>query len=243
MTHILEHIAKTLEGKFCPANLDEYFALRLAHHLGEPGAAAFYAILVSQYPLHNILSALSKMNGSATGRERPGRILQGYLNKNGTNGTKSIPRPRLLAIRVQRRIIAVAVFEGTDLKGHRVLHLSAEPSAAAASVAGLIKQVLSDEDCNLATIEPAPERADILRAALHRAVAAEVQSWGISLWEISVQTLLSGFSYPPLKNRPHMRDLMIKLWPHLLLKPAHICALDALAIGLFVQTERLLNNF
>ena len=95
----------------------------------------------------------------------------------------------------------------------------------------------------LAAIEAAPKSTEILRAVLHRAALEQIKLRGISLWEIPTQVLLTAFGHPPLKHRPDLRSTIRSIWPLPDLKPAHLCALDAFAVGLFVQTERLFNNF
>jgi hypothetical protein len=106
-----------------------------------------------------------------------------------------------------------------------------------------MRSVLRDADCKLTAIEPAPAQEEILRATIHRTVVAQIRNADLSLWEISLKTLLSALSHPPCQTRQQLRDIMLSVWRLPNLKEAHTCALDAMALGLFIQTERLFNNF
>jgi hypothetical protein len=241
MTQILDQIAESRRNPFRPASPDDYFALRLAHRLGEPEAAAHYALLASQYPQEKLIAAFRKATCGEP-RAKAGRTFHEYLRPD-RNGNGGLPRPRLLALRVERRTIAVAVFAGTHLEGRRVLQLSSNPARAESSAASFIRSVLSQADCKSVAIETAPDQTDILRSVLHRAIVAQIRATSISLWEISKKTLLGALGYPPLRSRRELRDAALSIWPLPNLKRTQMCALDAFALGLFVQTERLFNNF
>jgi hypothetical protein len=241
MTRILDYIAGSLRNRFHPASPDEYFALRLAARLREPEAAAHYAVLASQHPQGKLVFAFHRATDCEKPGVTPGQLFHKYLS--GGNGCESLPRPRLVAFRAERRTIAVAVFTGTHLEGRRVRQLSSNPRRAESSAVGFVRAVLAEADCTSAAIETAPAQEDILRSSLHRAIVAEVRTAGISLWEISKNTLLSAFSHPRLKSRRELRDAVLSIWPLPDLKQSETCALDAFALGLFVQTERLFNNF
>jgi hypothetical protein len=243
MTNILDRIASTRTSTFRPSSPDEYFALRLAHRLGEPQAAPQYAILTSQYPQEKLLHAFSRVANSERKNEKIGRIFRDYLSANGSNGNGGVPRPRLAAIRVERRRIAAAVFGGTHLEGRRVLQLSSNPVRAESSVAAFVRSILRENNCESVAIEPAPTNTDVLRSLLHRTVVEQCRANNVSLWEVSKKTVFGAFAHPPLKSRRELREIILGIWPVLNLKRSQICALDAFALGLFVQTERLFNNF
>ena len=146
-------------------------------------------------------------------------------------------------MQVERRTIAVAVFIGTHLEGRRVLQVSSNSARAESSAAGFIRSMLSESGCEFAAIEPAPSEEDILRSILHRAVVTQLRANQISVWEVSKKTVFQAFGYPALRSRREVRERILAIWPLPNLKRAQMCALDAFALGLFVQTERLFNNF
>ena len=240
MTQILDRIAQSRRSTFRPASPDDYFALRLATRLGEPAAAAHYAELISHYPREKLIRAFHEAMDAAASGGNPGHLFHDYLPRNGGNG--HIPHIRLVAVRVERRTIATASFVGTHLDGRRVLHLSSNAVRAEDSTASFIRSVLSEADCSSVGIENAPGKQDSLRFLLHQTIVAQIRATDISLWEISKTTLLEAFGHPPLRTRTELRELMRTIWPPNF-KRSEICALDAIALGQFIQTERLFNNF
>jgi hypothetical protein len=235
-TGILNQLAKSRRSSFHPSSPDEYFALRLAHRLGEPEAAAHYAVLASQYSQTKLLCACRRAMAAGYG-SRPAKIFHDYLSANRTNGGNGVSHPRLMAVRIERRALAVAVFSGIHLEGRRVLQLSSNPSRAESSTAGFIREMLSENNCPSVAIESVPD--DIRRAVLHGAIVQQCRANEISVWEISKQSVFDALAHPPLKTRSEVRDLMLRIWPMAALKQSQVCALDAFALGLYVQTERL----
>jgi hypothetical protein len=237
MTNILKQVAKSHHSRFRPSSPDEYFALRLASLLGEPEAAAHYATLASQYPRDKLLVAYRRAVSRSQSDQSPPKAFHDCLSVAGTGGTDSVSRPRLLAVRIERRAVAVAVFSGLHLEGRRVLQLSSDPDRAQASAIGFIREVLLENPCPSAAMETVAD--DISRAAIYQAMLEEFRSEGVSLWEIPAKTVLKSLCYPPLKSRSELHELMQEIWPVQGLKQSELCALDAFALGLYVQTERL----
>jgi hypothetical protein len=169
---------------------------------------------------------------------QPSGIFHEYLTAHGTNGGNGVSHPRLMAVRLERRTIAVAVFTGLHLEGHRVLQLSSDPSKAESSAVGFMREVLLEHYCPSVAIESVP--GDIQRAALHGAILTQCRANEISVWEISKQVVFEALAHPPLRTRGEVRELMRGMWPMAALKQSRVCALDAFALCLCVQTERLL---
>lgn len=236
MTNILNQVALSLHSRFRPSSPDEYVALRLAQQLGEPEVAAHYAMLASQFSQAKLLCAYRHAITAAHG-ERPARVFHEYLSTHGTNGSNGLPHPRLLSVRIERRTVAVAVFCGLHLEGRRVLQLSSDPVRAESSAIAFIREVLSEADCLSVAVETVS--GDVRRAMLYATILEQCRAAGISVWEISGRTVLETLAHPPLKSRAELRDLMLQMWPMPGLKQSQMCALDAFALGLYVQTERL----
>jgi|SRR5579863_7672569 len=236
MTNILNQVAESLHSRFRPSSPDEYVALRLAQRLGEPEVAAHYAMLASQYSQTKLLCAYRHAVTAAHG-DRPARVFHDYLSAHGTNGNNGLPHPRLLSVRIERRTVAVAVFCGLHLEGRRVLQLSSDPVRAEASTAAFIREALSENDCPSAAVESVS--GDVRRAILYATVVEQCRATGVSVWEISGRTVVETLAYPPLKSRAELREVMLQMWPVPGLKQSQMCALDAFALGLYVQTERL----
>jgi|SRR5579872_4846210 len=237
MTHILNQVARNFHSQFRPSNPDEYFALRLASLLGEPEAAPHYAMLASQYSLPKLLCAYRRAVTTAQKGQRPAQVFHNYLSANGARGGNGVPHPRLMAVRIERRAVAVAVFSGLHLEGRRVLQLSSDSTRAEESSSSFIREVLSENDCPSAAVESIS--GDVRRAILYAAILKQCRTKGISVWEISGRIVLETLAHPPLKSRNELRDLMLQMWPVQGLKQSQMCALDAFALGLYIQTERL----
>ncbi|HEX4134620.1 MAG TPA: hypothetical protein VHY84_08440 [Bryobacteraceae bacterium] len=237
MTNILNQFVKSLHSRFQPSSPDEYFALCLARLLGEPEAAPHYAVLASQYSQAKLLCAYRRAVSSPPGGARPARIFHDYLSAYGANGSNGVPHPRLMAVRVERRGVATALFSGVHLEGRRVRQLSSDPNKAEASAEAFIREVFSENDCPSAAIEYVS--GEIRRSVLHNIVRQQCQANGISLWEVPGKSILNALAHPALKTRGEVREMMLRIWPMAALKQSQVCALDAFAVGLYVQTERL----
>jgi hypothetical protein len=237
MTNILNQFAKSLHSRFQPSSPDEYFALCLARLLGEPEAAAHYAVLASQYSQAKLLWAYRRAISSTSDGARPARIFHDYLSAHGANGSNGVPHPRLMAVRVERRGVATALFSGVHLEGRRVRQLSSDPNKAEASAEAFIREVFSENDCPSAAIEYVS--GEIRRSVLHGIILQQCHASGISLWEVPGRAILDALSYPAVKTRGELRQLMLRMWPMPGLNRSQMCALDAFAVGLYVQTERL----
>lgn len=235
MTNILNQVAKSHHSRFQPSNSDEYFALRLARGLGEPEAAAHYAVLASQRSESTLLSAYRAALGAQ--HEQPARVFHEYLTARKEQDNDRLPQPRLMAIRIERRVVAMALFAGTHLEGWRVRQLSSDPKLAESTATGFIRDVLDEHKCPGMAVEAVP--GDVVRADLHRAVVQECRAMGIAVWEVSKKSVIDALAHPAPKSRDEVRKLMLGIWPLPRLKQAQMCALDAFALGLYVQTERI----
>lgn len=237
MTNILNQVAKSLHGKFRPSSPDEYFALCLARLLGEPEAAAHYVVLASQYPQAKLLCAYRRAIASTGDKGRRARIFHDYLLAHGANGSNGVAHPRLMAVRVERRGVATALFSGVHLEGWRVRQLSSNPNQAEASTEAFIREVFSENDCPSAAIEYVS--GETRRSVLHEIIRQQCRANAISLWEVPGKSILNALAHPPLRTRGEVREMMLRIWPMAALKQSQVCALDAFALGLYVQTERI----
>ena len=237
MTEILKQFERNRLSQFLPSTPDEYFALRLARGLGEPQAANHYAILASQYSQHKLLCAYQRAIGAKHTAKTPAKIFHEYLESIPPGGSNGIARPKLMAVRIERRCIAVGIFTGTHLDGFRARALAADHDAADSTAVAFLRECLSDCECRTIAVETVA--GDIRRSILHEAVLATCRSVGVSVWEISIKTVMESLAYPPPKTREEIRKQVLRMWPLPGLKRAEQCALDAFAVGLHVQTERL----
>lgn len=237
MTEILKQFERTRLSPFLPSSPDEYFALRLARGLSEPEVANHYAILASQYSQHKLLCAYHRAISAKHSTKTPAKIFHEYLDSIPPGGSNGIARPKLMAVRIERRCIAVGIFTGTHLDGFRARALAADHEAADATAVSFLRECLYGCECRTIAVEAVA--GDIRRSVLHGAVLATCRSVGVSVWEVSIKTVMESLAHPPPKTREEMRKQVLRLWPLPGLKWVEECALDAFAVGLYVQTERL----
>jgi hypothetical protein len=208
--------------------------------LEEPEAAKHYAILASQYSQHKLLCAYQRATSAKHSTKTPARIFHEYLGSIPHGGSNGIARPKLMAVRIERRCIAVGMFTGTYLVGFRARVLAADHAAAKNTAVSFLRSTLYENECQAIAIETVV--GDIRRAELHEAVLAACRSAGVSVWEISIKTVMESLAHPPPKTREEMRKQVLRMWPLPGLKRTEQCALDAFAVGLYVQTERMFGS-
>lgn len=240
MTDILKQFQTSLHSQFLPSSPDEYFALRLARGLGEPEAAQHYAILASQYTQQKLLCAYRQAISGEDSGKTPARIFHDYLAGIPFGGNSAIAQPRLMAVRIERRCIAVGMFAGTHLVGFRTRVLAADHGVAGTTAVSFLRSSLYENECRAIAIETVV--GDIRRSNLHEAVLEACRADGVSVWEISIKNVMDALSHPAPKTREAMRAQALRMWPLLELKRSEQCALDAFGLGLYVQTERLFGS-
>ena len=156
------------------------------------------------------------------------------------NGTGRSEDDSLLAIKVERRSIAVAVFVGNKLDYHDVRHLRAEPDKADSSAIGFLNWVIGEFSTTSAALERMTNGNQIRRAGLNQAVLAALRENIVPVWEIDKKSLFAAYGYPPLESRADLRQvahtIMWSMFNTPVPSPQEI---DAAALGLHIQTERL----
>jgi len=230
MTSIFDRLAvRRPLAQFRPTTVRELFVLRLAQKLGEPAAAQHYAELARGHRTLNHGHSPRDLGRSfhvelASAREQ-----------NGHAHTE-----RLLAIKVERRSIAVAVFVGSTLDFHDVRHLSSQPEKAESSAIGFLSWVISSFDIESSALERMTNGNEIRRAVLNHAILTMLRASAIPVWEISKRELLEAYGYPPLRSRVELRQAThTMLWSMFNTEKPNCQEIDAASLGLHVQTERL----
>lgn len=151
---------------------------------------------------------------------------------------------KLVAFRVQRRSIAAAIFLGTHLGYADVKHLPSDHQKAEASAVGFVNWIISSFDITSAVIEHFENGQEILRAQLHRTIEQNLRSSGAAIYKVGKAELLNSFGNSPIKSRKELRKVITTIWPILEAKRESGIGtkLDAVALGLYIQTERLFQN-
>jgi hypothetical protein len=232
MTSILDRISRPSSHLFVPATADEFFALRLAKDLGEPQAVRHYVQLLDEHKEGKLLVAYRRASqGSVANRAL--RFHQELSRLSAARPIVSVPK--LAAIKVERRSIAAAVFIGNHLDYTQVRQLSSQHEKAEATAIGFTNWIIHSFSIQSVALELQPPDSDIQRAILYRTVTAAVRASAASIWEISLKELLAAYGHPALKFRNQLRDAVRQMWKA---RGDRLTLLDAVALGLYVQTER-----
>jgi hypothetical protein len=244
MTNILDQVARSSAqsryGHYRPATANEFLALRLAHHLGEGSIAQHYADLAEQHSEGQLLEAYRRALMSHFNIARRFHMELDPL-KTRIYGTES--RGRLAAIRIDRRVVAVAILNGDHLQHTDVRQLASSPEKALDSAVSFItRQVLDRFDFESAALEIIPNGHEVQRSILNQATLRALGAKAIGILETSKVDLFQAFGNPPLHSRKELRGIMSRIYPVLDQEPGGPWIHDAAALGLYVQTERLFNS-
>lgn len=239
MMSILDQVARRRpQAVHRPATVRELFVLRLAHKLGECQAVTHYAELARDRSDETLLYAFRK---ASTGTD-PGGVARRFHAELACAGNRSDQSPSgwLLAIKVERRSIAVAVFAGPRLDFHEVRQLSSQPDKATASATGFVNWVLANFEIESAALERLANGKQTRRAQLNRTVLDLLRQCAVPVWEVAKPDLLGAFGHPPLRSRVELRQsARTILWSMFNTDSPDSHELDAAALGLYVQIERL----
>ena len=241
---ILDQVARlsasVRRNVFRPKTTVEFFALRLAHKLGEATAAAHYLDLLEHCSESHMITAYRRTVASKPGdlARRFHSELEPFLHRDGDNGN-GISRPRLAAIRVDRRAVAVAIFNGDHLEYAQPRQLAASPERAVISAVNFIGRIMDRFSFASATMEVIPNGHEVQRTFLQRAMIEALTARPISTMKVSKRELFKAFGFPVLRSRKELRQAASEIWPALDVQPGGPWTHDAAMLGLYVQTERL----
>jgi hypothetical protein len=148
---------------------------------------------------------------------------------------------KLVAVRVQRRSLAVAIFEGTHLEHAEIYNLSSNNRKAEESAVGYGRRLISDFSISSASMEWATN-GDIRKTILTDVLVGTFRDSGIQIFQAAKQDLFEAFGVPPLGTRKELGAVATTIWPSLNAPGFPSSVFDAAALGLYIQTERLLDH-
>jgi hypothetical protein len=236
MTSILDQFRRS-SSPYRPKTHAEFLALRLAHKLGDAPAAARYADLLAEYSEGQLLTAYHRTFASGGHPDTSSRfhVELGRTHSGVMHHNKDY---KLLAIRVERRAVAAAVFYGDHLEFTQVRHLSSTKGRALVSAAGFVSWLAAHLPVDSAAIEGIETGHEIHRRVVHDTVAEELQNQALPIWTVPKRDMLECYGYPPLRSRKQLRQVITDIWPVLTGSGGQGFVQDAAALGLYVQTER-----
>jgi len=224
-------------AEFVPKTGQDVFALRLAQKLNDAPAVAHYATLAEEYSEHQLLSVYRRVVRQALGGDL-GRRFHVELERVQANGNQN-GNTSLIAIRVERRAVAAAIFHSDHLEYTDARQLSSAHDKALASAVGFINWMLARFPVESAAIESVPNGRECQRRVQYNAICQTLRDRWLPIWEIPKVALLQGCGHPALKCRRQLREVAASIWPILDGARAEHFIQDAAVLGLHVQIERL----
>jgi hypothetical protein len=143
------------------------------------------------------------------------------------------------ALSLQRRSAAIAIFRKTQLEDIITRQFPNDVSKAESAVVAFVRRVLERTTLDLVAVESVDTKSDRI-TKLWRGAREVIQIEGMLVQEVRTESLYQSFAIPPLRNRDQLRKIVQSIWPQLEdTRESDHPALDAVALGLFLQTERL----
>jgi hypothetical protein len=237
---ILDRVAREgLRNQFRPTTARDLFILRLAQKLGEPFAIEHYIELAAEHSDETLVLAFRRTFSHTRPPRDVGRQFHVELVA-AREQHNHIKTGRLLAVKVERRSVAVAVFVNNALDFHDVRQLSSQADKAETTAIGFLNWVIGNFDIESAALERMANGNQIRRAVLNEAIIGMLRNVAIPVWEVNKSHLLEAYGYPPLRSRLELRQAAKAiLWSMFNSDKPNNQEIDAATLGLHVQTERL----
>jgi hypothetical protein len=238
MTPILDRFIKQERTVFVPETRSQVFALKLAEKLNDAVGTQHYMALADQYSEHELLTAFRRSVGSSE-TTIPGERFHVELGKMNGNGHGPHGECHvLLAIRVERRSLAVAVFKGEHLEYTDCKQFSSDKGKALNSALSFINWIVDAYLPDFASMETINRDEEIQRKTLDEAIERTLHERVLPIWRVAKPQILSSFGYPPLRFRKQLREVISGIWPVLNGTRGYELICDAVALGLHVDLER-----
>ena len=145
----------------------------------------------------------------------------------------------LAAFSAERRVAALALFQGTHLEDTKLRHLPVDNDKASGSVRELVTRTLEHYRPQFIAIASPSRKASNRIRGFCTAVREIANNLGIPAIEVDDPSLMRAYGLPPLTRKEHIRSAGRAIWPGLNDAKAKRAAVDAATAGLYVQMERL----
>lgn len=149
---------------------------------------------------------------------------------------------RLAAFKVERRIVAAAIFAGEHLEYTHLRQLASDSRKAESSAVGFAQWITDTLRIEVIAVEQVNQEAVSQRRTLTEAIVRSLQADGIVSWRVQKAELLSAYGVPAVRTRQELRGIVHNFWPIVPAARVHGSSLDAAALGLYLQIKRELLN-
>lgn len=147
---------------------------------------------------------------------------------------------RLAAFSVRPRHLAAAIFEGLNLLCVKEVELRSDHDKADSSVTEFVGRIIDQFSIDSAAVYENPIAGSHAQR-LTNLIVSILRNSGVPLRIVPGSVLLSSFAYPALTTLRDLRSLIVAIWPSLSQSQSKVLGLDAAAIGLYAQTQSLLD--
>lgn len=145
----------------------------------------------------------------------------------------------LASFKIERRRVSVAVFVDERLDYTASRHLPSVYAKALDSAGRYVDWVIRNFRIESAVVEKNKSDPKTWRSKFTREIIRQLRDSGVPVFEVTKETLLVSFAHPPLRYRTELREVISSMWPILATKDNGDSLLDAAALGLYVQVEKI----
>lgn len=147
---------------------------------------------------------------------------------------------RLLAIKLTGRTAAAAVYIGRELHYAEVRQLASGLAQAKDSLVAFSSSLI--EHFRVDSTVSEENTADTRAKALTASMLDLLREKAIPHWALDKSELFAAYGEATLKSTRELREIVRNYWPHIIDERDDQTCLDAAALGLYLQTERMLSN-
>ena len=147
---------------------------------------------------------------------------------------------RLLAIKITGRSATAAIYFGRELHYTEVRQLASDLTQAKDSLISFCSSLI--EHFRVDTSVSEKPAADTRAQAMATSLLNLLRERAIPHWAIAKAELLAAYGETPLKSTHELRVVVRDYWPHIIDERDDSTCLDAAALGLYLQTERMLSD-
>lgn len=148
-------------------------------------------------------------------------------------------RSNLASFKIERRRVSVAVFVDERLDYTASRHLPSVYAKALDSASRYVDWVIRTFRIESAALEKNKSDPKTWRSKFTREIIRQLRDTGVPIFEVRKEVLLGSFAHPSLRYKTELRKVVSSLWPILATKDNSASLLDAAALGLYVQVEKI----
>lgn len=145
----------------------------------------------------------------------------------------------LASFKIERRRVSVAVFVDERLDYTASRHLPSLYAKALDSASRYVDWIMRTFRIEGAALEKSQSDPNAWKSKFTKEIIRQLRDTGVPVFEVRKDELLASFAHPPLRYRTQLREVVSSMWPILATKDKNASLLDAAALGLYVQVEKM----